>query len=142
MYISYFRTSLRSNIHCNVIPENAIAAIIQLAYPYMVGINYHPMVPIQCTDAVAWLILRIISYYGNCQKKLEKAVLPNRTFFHLLLNRYGWRPNTCSGMKSCRVNMPTTGALLEVFGRTKRCLNPTSRKSIRALAKDMVSTTV
>lgn len=50
-------------------------------------VNYHPMVPPYNVPMVAWLILRIISYYGNCQKKLEKAVLPNRTFFHLLLNR-------------------------------------------------------
>ena len=37
--------------------------------------------------------------------------LPSRTFFHLLLKRKGWRPSTCSGMKSCLVSMPTTGAL-------------------------------
>ena len=37
--------------------------------------------------------------------------LPSRTFFHLLLKRKGWRPSICSGMKSCLVSMPTTGAL-------------------------------
>uniref|UniRef100_A0A0A9DW65 Uncharacterized protein n=1 Tax=Arundo donax TaxID=35708 RepID=A0A0A9DW65_ARUDO len=48
----------------------------------------------------------------------------------------------CSGMKSCLVRIPTMGGLSGVFGTTKRCLNPSSRKRTAAFASDIVSTTV
>jgi len=45
---------------------------------------------------------------------LMKVELRNLNLFHLLLCRKGCSPSICSGIKSCLVNIPTTGALCSI----------------------------
>lgn len=55
--------------------------------------------------------IRVI--YGLISKALLVPQRGNRilNFFHLLFTNKGCKPRTCSGMKSCLVNIPATGDL-------------------------------
>ena len=50
-------------------------------------------------------------YFGDAYKNFAKGVSWSLNLFHLLLTSEGCKFNMCSGIKSCLVNIPTTGGL-------------------------------